>query len=181
MAFFQAIPPSTSVSSGQGQGPSAYRAHTDQTLGALFSPTRGNWLDPCISRWCPTFELTWAMLSPPLCPESPSNLRTRRDGAKRRTHTRRYHPELGKTRRARGRSVWYVLVWLQFGSSKPRPSDIRQYPPRRLRSTKAQVRPTAGGYAAPPWRRSPQLRPRPTGTRERCTAQTCYTPFGIDL
>ena len=168
MAFFQAIPPSTSVSSGQGQGPSAYRAHTDQTLGALFSPTRGNWLDPCISRWCPTFELTWAMLSPPLCPESPSNLRTRRDGATRRTrrlHTRRLRPELGKTPHARVRSVWYVLVWLQLGSSQPRPPDTPQYLPRRLRSTKAQVRPTVGGYAAAPWQRSRHLRLRPAGTR----------------
>ena len=52
--------------------------------------------------------------------------------------------------------MWYVLVWLQLGSSQPRPPDTRQYPPRRLRSTKAQVRPTAGGYAAAPWQRSRQ-------------------------
>ena len=70
---------------------------------------------------------------------------------------------------------------LHLGSSQPRPPDTRQYPPRRLRSTKAWVRPTAGGYAAAPWQRSRPLRPRAAGTRVRCAAQTLLHIFRYRL
>ena len=84
---------------------------------------------------------------------------------------------LGKTRRARVRSVWYVLVWLELGSSQPRLPDTYQYPPRRLRSTKSQVRPTAGGYAPASLQRSRQLWPRPIGTRVRLCSSDMLNIF----
>ena len=84
---------------------------------------------------------------------------------------------LGKTRRARVRSVWYVLVWLELGSSQPRLPDTYQYPPRRLRSTKSQVRPTAGGYAPASLQRSRQLWPHHIGTRVRLCSSDMLNIF----
>ena len=72
-------------------------------------------------------------------------------------------------------------MWWQPRSSHPRPAGTRQYPPGLLGPKKAQVLPTTGIEAAAWWRRSCYLRPRPAGTRVRCTAQTCYASFSIDL
>jgi len=81
--------------------------------------------------------------------------------------------------RSPGRGI--VCMWWQPRSSRPRPAGTRQYPPGLLRPKKAQVWPTTGSEAAVWWRRSCYLRPRPAGTRVRCTAQTCYASFSIDL
>ena len=91
-------------------------------------------MDRCICRWCLTSDLTQAMLSPPLCSESPGDLKTRRHGVTRWTRglqTLRYSPEPRKTRRARVRSVRYVPVWCSSEA------------PNHLRRTLVNTRPDA--------------------------------------